>query len=213
MTESEGENRDVAIARRSFLDVYTGPNTKQVAWVAERMASLSPMAWLALTVVDTPDNRDELEVVLATLMERVPAARQWWGTVKQAARPIADAAAIRYAASTDEAPRTLEHTASAMAWDGAREKVVTELLVPAQQGRFRVTTEYSLGAVMVRPYGSPLGFLRLWGAREDAIGLIAAETDGTAPGPAALLRDARQAVPAHTSSPRPRPYADQTDGS
>lgn len=143
---------DAAVARRAFDGLDVGPNTAEVRQLAERFATLSPAEWFAATEAETPADRDALELALVEVIAQVPVARSWWDAIRAASAPIAAEAAARYAAATDEQPRTIEHVRSVNAWDGNREMMRVEPLPPFQQRRFRETLEYALAAVLIRPF-------------------------------------------------------------
>jgi hypothetical protein len=159
-----------------------GPNEPQVIWVRDALVSFPLDDWSALEAASVGPfaaNREKVYDALASVIERHD-GRQWWEAVKLAARTISEAAAADYdrAHSIDN---SLSSSTTGRTWQGEVEVETKYVLAPSKTHSFRVAAEDALATAMIRPFGTPEGWLELWEPLEPTVRLLEAERRGEVP--------------------------------
>jgi hypothetical protein len=153
-------------------------------WVRDALASFSLDEWSALEAAsDGPfaAHREKVYDAVAAIIERHD-GKPWWDAVKLAARTISEVAAAEYD-RVHSISHSLSSSTSIRTWTGETEIETKYVLAPSKSHSFRVAAEDALATVMIRPFGTPEGWLDLWEPLEPVIRLLDAERRGDAPGP------------------------------
>jgi hypothetical protein len=164
-----------------------GPNEPQVLWVRDALAGFSLDEWTALAAASEgpfAPHRETVYDAVASVIHRHD-GKAWWEAVKQAARTTSEIAAAAYdrAHSIDN---SLSSSTTGPTWQGEVEVETKYVLAPSKTHSFRVAAEDALAVVMIRPFGTPDGWLELWDPLEPVVRLLDAERDGRAPGVAGV---------------------------
>ena len=159
-----------------------GPNGAQVLWVRNALAAFSLDDWSALEAASEgpfAPHREKVYDAVADVIAKHD-GKPWWEAVKVEARTISEAAAAEYdrAHSIDH---SLSSTTTIRTWTGETEVETKYELAPSKSHGFRVAAEDALAVVMIRPFGTPDGWLELWEPLEPVVRLLEAERLGQAP--------------------------------
>lgn len=159
-----------------------GPNEPQVLWVRDALASFSLDEWSALEAASEGPfgpQRDKTYDAVREVIERHDGKR-WWDAVKKEARTVSEAAAAEYDRA-HSISHSLSSSTTIRTWTGETEVETKYELAPSKAHPFRVAAEDALAVVMIRPFGTPDGWLELWEPLERVVRLLEAERLGHAP--------------------------------
>jgi hypothetical protein len=159
-----------------------GPNEPQVLWVRDVLAAFSLDDWSALEAASEGPFAPQREKVYDAVADVIGrhAGKPWWEAVKMEARAISEVAAADYDRA-HSISHSLSSSTTIRTWTGETEVETKYELAPSKSHGFRVAAEDALAVVMIRPFGTPEGWLQLWEPLEPVVHLLEAERDGGAP--------------------------------
>jgi hypothetical protein len=159
-----------------------GPNEPQVTWVCHALAAFSLDDWSALEAASEGPfarQREKVYDAVKLVIDRHD-GKPWWEAVKLAARTISEVAAAEYD-RVHSISHSLSSSTSIRTWTGETDIETRYELAPSKSHGFRVAAEDALATAMIRPFGTPEGWLELWEPLEPVVRLLEAERRGEVP--------------------------------